>query len=126
MGSMKNKKKIFILEDSYIQRIQIAEDLKQEDREIILAETVAEAKEKYDMNKHEIDLFIIDLKLPDGEGIDFLKYVRESVDFTPSIIVSGLISQEIQQNGGDLCIVSIFEKPIQPYGFSKTVGMLLQ
>ena len=111
---MKKKYKIFVLEDSAVQREQIAEVLKQNDRNIIFADSIRKAKKIYNNNGSDIDLFILDLKLPDGYGLDFLQYVRKSSNYTPAIIESSFISQNIKSNAAELGIVAFFEKPIRP------------
>lgn len=107
------KNTILILEDSKIQRIQIIDELKRDDREIISTGSILEAKEIYDSNKFKIGLFILDLKLPDGNGVEFLEYVRESLNVAPAIIQSGFLSQNIISRARELGIIEFFEKPIQ-------------
>jgi len=108
-----------------VQRKQIAQNLRQDDRKIILAESMREAKEIYNHIESDIDLFILDLKLPDGYGIDFLQYVRESSGCVPIIIESGFISQNIKNNAAELGIVAYFQKPIITSEFNQTVSILL-
>ncbi len=54
------------------------------------AETVEEAKEKFDVNKHVMAL--IDWNLPDGEGIDVLKFIREKNTQLPIFLLSGVLT----------------------------------
>lgn len=122
---MKKKYKIFVLEDSAVQREQIAEVLKQNDRNIIFADSIRKAKKIYNNNGSDIDLFILDLKLPNGNGIDFLKYVRQSSNFSPAIIESSVINSNIKNKVGELGIIAFFEKPIQPDEFKQTVSTIL-
>ncbi|MEA3500747.1 MAG: response regulator [Candidatus Marinimicrobia bacterium] len=112
-NDIKMKNTILILEDSKIQRIQIIDELKRDDREIISTGSILEAKEIYDSNKFKIGLFILDLKLPDGNGVEFLEYVRESLNVAPAIIQSGFLSQNIISRARELGIIEFFEKPIQ-------------
>ena len=57
-----------------------------------VAETVEEAKEKFQTDKHVIAL--IDWNLPDGEGIDVLKFIRTSQQAMPIFLLSGVITPE--------------------------------
>lgn len=122
---MKKKYKILVLEDSAVQRNQMAEALKQSDRNMIFADSIRKAKKIYNNNGSDIDLFILDLKLPDGNGLDFLQYVRESLNFTPAIIQSSVINSNIKNKVGELGIIAFFEKPIQPDEFKQTVSTIL-
>jgi response regulator of citrate/malate metabolism len=57
-----------------------------------IAETVEEAKELFDINKHVMAL--VDCNLPDGEGIDIVKYIRERHEKFPVFLLSGIITTE--------------------------------
>ncbi len=118
---MKKIYKIFILEDSAVQREQISEVLKQDNRKLIFANSIKQAKKIYNSNCSDIDLFIIDPILPDGFGLDFLKYVKKSSYFTPAIIDSSFISYNIKNNIEELGIVASFEKPYELNELSQTI-----
>jgi len=55
-----------------------------------IAETVEEAKEFFDINKHVMAL--IDWNLPDGEGVDVLKFIREKNADLPIFLLSGVLT----------------------------------
>ena len=122
---MKKRREIFILEDSAIQRILLRRTLGRDDRKLIFAESIREAKEIYNDNGSDIDMFILDLKLPDGNGIDFLQYVRKSSNVSPAIITSAAITDKVKEDAEKLGIVGLFEKPIQLDEFNQTVSTLL-
>lgn len=122
---MKKRREVLILEDSDVQRFYIAETLKQSDVKILFAKSIREAKNIFNGNGSDIALFILDLKLPDGNGLDFLKYVRKSSNYTPAIIESSFISNSIKDNIKELGIVALFEKPINPHEFNQTVSNIL-
>ncbi len=109
---IKNKHMIFLLEDSAYQRDQIIETLKKADRKIIYAGTIRKAKNLYDSNISAIDLFILDLKLPDGNGMDFLQRVRDTLHDTPVIITSATITDTIREQAKRLKVNTFFEKPV--------------
>jgi len=121
----KNKYKVFVLENSATQRNLIAQCIKQDDREIIVAESITEAKDVYNKNISGINLFILNLELPDGDGIDFLKYVSKTSEFVPSIIVSASISQKNKDIAEKLWVVSFFEKPIDFSYLNNIVKIIL-
>jgi len=88
---------VFVLEDSPYQRNQIVDTLKRCDRKILFADSIREAKDIYKTIGSDIDLFILDLKLPDGNGMDFLQLIRNSLHDTPAIITSGTITDKIRE-----------------------------
>jgi two-component system response regulator PilR (NtrC family) len=57
-----------------------------------IAETVEEAKKIYQQGKYVIAL--IDCNLPDGEGIDVIKFIREKQADLPIFLLSGVITLE--------------------------------
>ena len=57
-----------------------------------VAETVEEAKEYFDVNKHVMAL--IDWNLPDGEGVDVLKFIREKSVDLPVFLLSGVLTPQ--------------------------------
>ena len=57
-----------------------------------VVETVAEAKVIFQHGKHVIAL--IDWNLPDGEGIDVLKFIREKHEELPVFLLSGVITAD--------------------------------
>ena len=118
---MKKKSKIFILEDCAIQREEIVTFINPCNREFIYASSVKEAKIIYNNNGSDIDLFIIDIGLPDGNGMDFLQYVRESSNVSPAIITSGEITNEVKEKAEKLGIIALFEKPVEMNELNQTV-----
>ena len=57
-----------------------------------VAETVAEAKSIFQADKHVVAL--IDWNLPDGEGIEVLKFIREKPSNMPIFMLSGVVTPE--------------------------------
>jgi DNA-binding response OmpR family regulator len=82
-------KKILLLEDD-IELAQTIEELLEEngyDVDLVYSENEAieiTFKTKY-------DLYIFDINLPDGNGIELLKSLREANDSTPTIFISALV-----------------------------------
>ena len=103
---------VFVLEDSPYQRNQIVDTLKRCDRKILFADSIREAKDIYKTIGSDIDLFILDLKLPDGNGMDFLQFIRNSLNDTPVIITSGTITDKIREKAKELKVNTFFEKPV--------------
>lgn len=84
-------KKILLLEDevgisSFI-KVQLTRYL----YEVIIAQTVKEAMNVYD---HTYYMLLVDLMLPDGNGIEFIKYVRISNSTIPILILTALSEED--------------------------------
>lgn len=70
--------KILIVEDDPGLSRGISFALSQEGYETVIAESKKKALEFF--NKGQIDAMILDLNLPDGDGIDFCRYIRTKSD----------------------------------------------
>jgi DNA-binding response OmpR family regulator len=86
-------KKILILEDDLVTQKIILHAL-QDEYDVITCSNMQEATEKI-KNSDEISLFVLDRNLPDGDGLDICKEIRnrESNQKIPIIFLSGLISE---------------------------------
>jgi CheY-like chemotaxis protein len=77
-----------------------------------IAETVEEAKEYFDVNKHVMAL--IDWNLPDGEGVDVLKFIREKNAHIPVFLLSGVLTsqhlKEAEQFNPTDCLEKDYDK----------------
>ena len=64
-------------------------------------------------DKQSFDLYIFDINLPDGDGISFLKSLREFADFTPTIFITAFQNikylKEAFKNGASDFIKKPFE-----------------
>lgn len=69
-------KKILIVEDDNALSMGLCRALKSEEIETIPAETLHSAKEQ--LVKNEISLVLLDVNLPDGNGFDFLPFVKNT------------------------------------------------
>lgn len=80
-----NKYKILLVEDEANIRSFIGTILDSNDYQSIHARTCSMGKTMY--SSHNVDLVILDLGLPDEDGIEFIKYVRKE-SITPIIVLS--------------------------------------
>jgi response regulator of citrate/malate metabolism len=73
-----------------------------------IAETVEEAKEFFDINKHVMAL--VDWNLPDGEGIDIVKFIRDINEKLPVFLLSGVITSDHIKTAERYNATGCFEK----------------
>ena len=78
---------ILLLEDDEALVLGIEFTLKKEGFDVIIANTVKEAKSIIDISN--IDLAILDISLPDGTGYEVCKYIRDKSEF-PIIFLTAL------------------------------------
>lgn len=83
------KKRILLLEDDLILGQTLVELLESERYSVTLARSGDEAAER--SYESRFDLYIFDINVPDINGIELLKSLREADDKTPAIFISALI-----------------------------------
>lgn len=93
--------------------------------DIVLAETLQEAKQVYDSRKEDFDLTILDRQLPDGEGYDFIRHVRGKGDQMSIMMYSGYANTENEELAYSLGANYFLHKPFDLQEFIEKVQELL-
>lgn len=94
-------------DDKYIINF-ISMSLKKEDYDYVIAKTCGEANALFYANRP--DMIILDLGLPDGDGIEIIKNVRE-ISKIPIIVVSARQEEEEKIQALDLGADDYVTKP---------------
>lgn len=103
--------RLLLVEDDESLGMSLTRYLSSEKYEVDLAKSIAEAREK--LNK-EHELIILDWMLPDGQGIDYLKELREQKNQTPIVMLTArndLIDKVIGLESGANDYIT---KPFEP------------
>lgn len=68
------------------------------------------------LNEESFDTFIVDIHLPDMEGIKFIRQLHESKNYhaTPILAITTANVEAIRQKGETLGITDWIKKPISP------------
>ncbi|MGZ5220765.1 MAG: response regulator, partial [Chitinophagaceae bacterium] len=76
------------------------------------------------LKKQQPQVVILDNKLPDGYGIDFIVYLKQRYPSLKIIMISGfgLAREAALENGADL----FFEKPFNLDDFNEGINKLLE
>ncbi len=104
---------LLILEDSQVQLTRLKNDIggQYPDLTIFPSRSIEEAQlflEEVD----DIELFLLDVFLPDGNGIDFLCDVKTILPDAHAIIMTASPTPEIRQHAQDLGVLQFFQKPL--------------
>jgi DNA-binding response OmpR family regulator len=104
-------KKILIVDDEFLIRYSLSHALINGDREISTASNGRDALKE--LGEHCYDLCLLDLHLPDMNGLDIMKELRKASPGTRIIIITGSVITEammhsIQENA-DLLIPKPFD-----------------
>ncbi|MBW7857206.1 MAG: sigma-54-dependent Fis family transcriptional regulator [Leptonema sp. (in: Bacteria)] len=122
---------IHLIEDDPVQRDALKEFIeitfgKQEKLKVIESDSVKGAITTYSRQCNDINIILSDLKLPDGTGIEFLKYVREHDSSIPFLFLTGQpeieSAVEALQNGAS----DYLTKPIDLLHLQKKLQSYLQ
>lgn len=81
-------KKIYIVEDNEIMREMLAEFISDLD-DMEVTGSAASAEEALEVDSHpEVDLFVVDMALPQMNGAEFIEHARERWPDVPCVVLS--------------------------------------
>ncbi|WP_457562059.1 response regulator transcription factor [Caminibacter pacificus] len=104
--------KILLLEDDFTLADTLKEVLESEGFEVDIANSAQEAYEKTFNEKY--DLYIFDINLPDENGIEVLKNLRDADDETPTIYITALTDLNTMSKAFDAGADDFIKKPFEP------------
>ena len=103
-------KKLLLVEDNESILKGLTYSLEQEKFEVDVSKNVHNAKKNLDSN--EYDLIILDIMLPDGNGFELCKYIKEQKD-TPIIILTAKDEEQDVVQGFNLGADDYVIKPFR-------------
>jgi DNA-binding response OmpR family regulator len=114
-------KKILVVEDEGEMRLVLDMILNERKFQLDYVNNLLSAEEY--LQKQEPSVIILDNKLPDGFGVDFISYIRKKYPFIKIIMISGFASVRdvALENGADM----FFEKPFSLEEFYEAIDRLL-
>jgi DNA-binding response OmpR family regulator len=104
-------KKILVVEDDINLASSLSEYLI---REGFNVETVSKVKDAEEKLLKPVDLLILDWMLPDGQGVDLLRSIRQKGNFIPTIILSARAELVDKVMGLELGANDYMTKPFEP------------
>ena len=107
------KHTILIVEDDASFGVMLQTWLKKNDYDVVLATQYVQAKKEISSKK--IDLILTDLRLPDGDGIMLMGWVREQLKSrVPFIVMTGYAEVQTAVSAMKLGAFDYLKKPINP------------
>lgn len=118
--------KILVVEDNRLEAILHRAAVGGPNREILLAETVPEAREI--LEAEQVDLIVLDLSLPGADGRDLLLDLgaRPGTASIPVILLTGLTDAQARTEAVSLGADAYYTKPVDRSVLSAAVGMMLE
>ena len=119
----KNKpaKKVLVVEDEGEMGLLLNMIVNEKDFELDYVSNLLSADEY--LQKEEPSVIILDNKLPDGFGVDFISYIKKKYSDIKIIMISGFASARdvALANGADM----FFEKPFSKDELNKSLNKLV-
>ncbi len=107
----KDVKKVLIIEDEGEMCLVLNLILNSEEMQLDHVNTLEKAKDY--LKKENPSVIILDNKLPDGFGVDFIHYLREHYPSTRIVMISGYdasVQDVAMENGADAFLQKPFKK----------------
>ena len=104
--------KLLLLEDDQILSETLEHFLSRAGYEIDVALTMEEAEDLTYENKY--DLYLLDINLPEGSGLELLEALRYADDTTPAIFITALTDMSSISEGFKLGAIDYIKKPFNP------------
>ncbi len=116
---------VLFLEDNVVSSTVILATLSKELPEVQFVQALNIAEATQHIQKRAFDLYILDIQLPDGNGIDFLCEVQKLHPVSSAIFMTATPLPEYRRKAEQLGAIRFFEKPLKIRFFSKVVFDLL-
>lgn len=117
-------KKILIVDDDVAFGVMLKTWFQRNGWDTVLAASLEQAVQASNTSKFE--LMISDLRLPDGDGIMFLTYLREKKIMTPFIIMTSYADVQTAVNAIKLGAFDYLKKPIIPEVLQQKIELALK
>ena len=118
-------KKVLVIDDSQSSRYLYKTALSQiKDCHVLLAGTLKDGLKLF--HQLQPELIILDIDLPDGTGVDFLKDIRSKNSSAKVIVISAIRSSDVIIQSAKLGIGTYLIKPVDINRFLKQVRSFLE
>ena len=120
-SKLKPAKKVLVVEDEGEMGLLLNMIVNDKDFELDYVSNLLSADEY--LQKEEPSVIILDNKLPDGFGVDFISYIKKKYSDIKIIMISGFASVKdvALENGADI----FFEKPFSKDELNKSLNKLV-
>jgi DNA-binding NtrC family response regulator len=117
------KRKVLIVEDEAIVRDSVREWLVEDGYNVEVAESGEEALEK--IAKEEYGVVVLDVKLPDIDGLQVFEHAKEIKPETKGVIITAFPSKETQEKAKKLGLMDYLAKPFKVEDLEKLISQAL-
>jgi excisionase family DNA binding protein len=119
----KTKARILVIDDDDIILSLFKEILESEGHKIVTAATSAEGIER--LGQQDFNLVFLDLKMPDIDGADLLKQIKNTKPAVPVTIITGYPGSEVMERALKQGPFGVMEKPFDVNDILSAVNSFL-
>ncbi|MEZ4648895.1 MAG: response regulator [Candidatus Eisenbacteria bacterium] len=102
---------VFILDDETLLLRTLSNALRDEGFRVLSAQRVTDGREVLAMDGEDVELMVLDVKLPDGSGLDLLEHQRKSGYSGPVIVMTAFDNPESERRCRQLSVDHYIRKP---------------
>ncbi len=115
--------KILVVDDEQLVRWFMERALRKGGHEVLTASNIPDAYEK--LRSQDIDLLFIDLRMPEGNGLEVIKMVTNSTNKIKIVVCSAFVTSELEEEFKDKGI-HVLKKPFKLDELNATVRHCLE
>lgn len=115
---------VLIVDDAAFSRRMLRKYVEAEGYQVLEASNGKQALEM--VEKHHPSCILTDLLMPDVDGFQLLKLLREQGEEIPIAIITADIQDASRQRGVELGVTSFIHKPVKEDQVRQTIRQLLQ
>jgi len=115
--------KILVIDDDTAFCVMLKTFLQKKGFEVVNAFNAEQAREE--VKNNTFDVVLTDIRLPDSDGLDVLKYIKETSLHTPVILMTGYTDIKTAVNAMKLGAFDYVGKPINPDEILHIIGLAL-
>jgi DNA-binding NtrC family response regulator len=116
--------KILVVDDEGVVLESCRRVLEQEGYEVILASTADKALDA--VENEELSLLLVDIKMPERDGVYFIKKVRDKSPNIPIIVMTGYPTPETISEAAMNGAATLIAKPFTPDELLETIERVIE
>jgi len=121
-----NQLRILLLEDALVTSLAIGRALEAQLPDCIVMRAQSLYEARLMLRTYDFRLFMVDIQLPDGCGIDFLPEIAQRAPNASVIIVTAMRLPKYRERAAEFGVLHYMEKPVDVRVLARCVANLLQ
>ncbi|WP_166332511.1 response regulator [Sphingobacterium chungjuense] len=103
---------ILVIEDDLMFCKLVSNYLNKNGHQASQATDGASAKEQ--LQRTEFDVALVDYRLPDTNGVDLVRWIKENTSVSKVIVMSRMLDEQLREEAQSLGVTTFLNKPFNP------------